>query len=146
MGYNDWGIDIGHIPQLGLGGDVDGGLARGPVTDAQVRNPADMIALSDVKGADNPGLINFGANLDPGDSTSAGHTQWPSNRHNYRIDFLFADAHVQAFKRPDVVDPNNVIWRKRWNNDGLSHLNGDGDAAATWSANPTAAGMLDTSQ
>jgi type II secretory pathway pseudopilin PulG len=144
LGYNDWGVDIGHRPQLGLGGDVDGGLSQGIVTDSQVKNPSDMIALGDVKGADNPGLIFFGANLDPGDSSSAGHTQWPSNRHNYRIDFLFTDSHVDPVKRPDVVDPNNIAWRRRWNNDNLAHLNGDGDNAYAWPANPTAAAALDS--
>ena len=34
LGYNDWGIDIGHRPQLGLGGDVDGVLALGPLKDS----------------------------------------------------------------------------------------------------------------
>ena len=33
LGYNDWGLDIGHKPQLGLGGDVDGNWCQGPVTD-----------------------------------------------------------------------------------------------------------------
>jgi prepilin-type N-terminal cleavage/methylation domain-containing protein len=143
LGYNDWGVDIGHLPQLGLGGDVDGGLARGPVRDSMVAKPADMIAIGDVKGAENAALISFGANLDPGDSNSAGHTQWPSNRHNYRIDFLYADSHVDSAKRPPVVDPTNFLWRRRWNNDNLAHVNGDGDMAFVWNANPTAAGMLD---
>jgi prepilin-type N-terminal cleavage/methylation domain-containing protein len=144
LGYNDWGVDIGHHPQLGLGGDVDGGLALGPVKDSTVLRPSEMIALGDVKGADNAALIFFGANLDPTDSTSAGHTQWPSNRHCYRIDFLYADSHVDKTKRPEVVDPANVLWRKRWNNDNLAHLNGDGDNVAPWPANPTAAAMLDS--
>src|SRR3954467_5681264 len=44
LGYNDWGVDIGHHPQLGLGGDVDGGLAQGPVKDTMVKRPSEMIA------------------------------------------------------------------------------------------------------
>jgi prepilin-type N-terminal cleavage/methylation domain-containing protein len=143
LGYNDWGVDLGHRPQLGLGGDVDGGFSGGPVKDTMVARPADMIALGDVKSADNAALISFGANLDPGDSTSAGHTQWPSNRHNYRTVYLFADSHVSAYKRPEAVDPNNIQWRRRWNNDNLAHLGGDGNAAATWTANPNAAALLD---
>src|SRR5262245_3737975 len=143
LGYNDCGVDIDHIPQLGLGGDVDGGLARGSVREAMVVRPSDMIALGDVKGADNAALIAFGANLDPADSNSAGHTQWPSNRHNGRIDFLFVDNHVAAFKRPEVVDPMNFLWRKRWNNDNKAHINGDGDNAFVWNANPSAAAAVD---
>jgi prepilin-type N-terminal cleavage/methylation domain-containing protein len=142
-GYNDWGVDLVHRPQLGLGGDIDGGFAQGPVKDSMVARPADMIALGDVKGAENAALISFGANLDPGDSSSAGHTQWPANRHNYRIDFLYADSHVDSTKRPEVVDPANILWRRRWNNDNLAHRDGEGDAAYVWPANPTAAGQLD---
>jgi hypothetical protein len=110
-----------------------------------VRKPSEMIALADVKGADNAALINFGANLDPTDSMSAGHTQWPSNRHNYRIDIIFADSHVTPARRPEVVDPANMDWRRRWNNDGLAHLNGEGDGVAPWTANPIAAAALDPS-
>ena len=109
-----------------------------------VARPADMIALGDVKGAENPSLIFFGANLDPSDSSSAGHTEWPSNRHNYRIDsFLFADSHVDSTKRPEVVDPANILWRRRWNNDNLAHRDGEGDNARIWTANPIAAAQLD---
>ena len=143
LGYNDWGVDLQHSPQLGLGGDVDGGFFKGPVRDTTVARPADMIAMADVKGADNAALISFGANLDPGDSISAGHTQWPGNRHNFRIDFLWADSHVDSAKRPEVVDPMNVLWRRRWNNDNRAHINGDGDNAYVWPANPIAAGQLD---
>jgi len=145
LGYNDWGLDLGHLPQLGLGGDVDGGFYRGPVKESTVARPSEMIALGDVKGADNAALINFGANLDPADSSSAGHTQWPSNRHNGRIDFIFADSHVSPASRPEVVDPTNVLWRRRWNNDNLSHLNGEGDNVAGWQANPVAAAAIDSS-
>jgi prepilin-type N-terminal cleavage/methylation domain-containing protein len=143
LGYNDWGLDLGHNPQLGLGGDVDGGFFRGPVRESMVVKPADMIALGDVKGAEDAALISFGANLDPADSTSAGHTQWPSNRHNYRIDFLFADSHVTSAKRPEVVDPSNILWRRRWNNDNLAHMGNEGDNVPNWTANRTAAGTLD---
>jgi prepilin-type N-terminal cleavage/methylation domain-containing protein/prepilin-type processing-associated H-X9-DG protein len=143
LGYNDWGLDIGHKPQLGLGGDVDLPFTQGPVRESMVARPSEMIALGDVKGAENAALIFFGANLDPADSTSAGHTQWPSNRHNYRTDLVFADGHVESVKRPEVVDPANGRWRRRWNNDNLAHNGSDGDAVASWTANPTAAAQLD---
>ena len=104
LGYNDWGLDITHKPQLGLGGDVDGGWFQGKVTEAMVIRPTEMIMLADVKGQQDPTLINFDANLDPTDM-SAGHSQWPSNRHSYRINILWADSHAQGAKRPDVVDP-----------------------------------------
>ena len=143
LGYNDWGLDLTHNPQLGLGGDVDGGFYKGPVKESMVAKPSEMIALGDVKGAENAALINFGANLDPADSSSAGHTQWPSNRHNGKIDFLFADSHVTTARRLEVVDPGNLLWRRRWNNDYRAHVGGDGDNVATWAANPAAAAMID---
>ena len=142
FGYNDWGLDLQHNPQLGLGGDVDGGFYHGPVKDSMIVRPADMIMLADVKAQPNAGLISFDANLDPTDN-SAGHSQWPSNRHNYRIDFLFADGHVDTAKRPDVVDPKNTLWRRRWNNDNLAHDGKDGDAVAPWTFDPAAAATLD---
>src|SRR3954470_25056392 len=48
IGINDWGLNIGYRPQLGLGGDIDGGAYQGPVKDAQIMKPADMIAYGDV--------------------------------------------------------------------------------------------------
>jgi len=142
FGYNDWGLDIRHDPQLGLGGDVDGGWYKGPLKDTTVKRPSEMIALADVKGAENPALISFAANLDPADQSS-GHSQWPSNRHSYRIDMIFADGHEDTARRPDVVDPANTMWRRRWNNDNLAHDGVDGDAVMGWSANPFAAALLD---
>ena len=34
---------------------------------------------------------------------------------------MFADGHAEAAKRKDVVDPNNNLWRSRWNNDNRPH-------------------------
>ena len=142
FGYNDWGLDLAHKPQLGLGGDIDGGWAQGPVRDSMVVRPTDMIMLGDVRAQPNPALISFDANLDP-TSSSSGHSEWPSNRHNYRIDFLFADGHVDTAKRPDVVDPKNSLWRRRWNNDNKAHDGQDGDTVPSWNFDSAAAGRLD---
>ena len=145
LGYNDWGLDINHNPQLGLGGDVDGGWYRGPVKDTDVQKPSEMIMVSDVKGEQNTALINFDANLDPTDN-STGHSQWPSNRHNFLVDILHADGHVDTSKRPPMVDPSNIQWRARWNNDGLPHDGVNGDAVGSWTVDPVAAAALDTIQ
>jgi len=37
-GINDWGLNINNNPQLGLGGDVDGGFYKGPVKESQILN------------------------------------------------------------------------------------------------------------
>ncbi|MGO8926397.1 MAG: prepilin-type N-terminal cleavage/methylation domain-containing protein [Limisphaerales bacterium] len=142
LGYNDWGLDLGHKPQLGLGGDVDGGYFQGVVTEAMVARPTDMILIADVRAQPNAALINFDANLDPTDNSS-GHSQWPSNRHAGRIDILFADGHVDVAKRPDVISPSNTLWRRRWNNDNKAHDGVDGDAVASWSVDPVAAAAID---
>ena len=142
LGVNDWGLDLGHNPQLGTGGDVNGNWYHGPVTEAMVVRPADFIVIGDVRAQPNTALISFDANLDPTDNT-AGHSQWPSNRHAGRIDFLFADGHVETTKRPDVVDPSNTYWRRRWNNDNKAHDGVDGDAAGSWSVDPVAAAAID---
>ena len=143
LGYNDWGLDIGYAPQLGLGGDVDGIYFRGPVKETMVKRPTEMIAMGDVKSADNAALLNFAANLDP--TAGGAHTEWPSSRHNHKTDLLFADGHAESVKRTYLVDPANLEWRRRWSNDNLTHVNGEGNNLSTlWTTgNPTAAAQLD---
>jgi prepilin-type N-terminal cleavage/methylation domain-containing protein len=151
LGYNDWGAAGGSISQsypcLGLGGDINNanGDLHVPVTDTMVISPSDMIALGDVRGSVN-GQANFDANLDP--TEQRGISEFPSNRHNYRIDLLFTDGHVDATgKRPDVCNPGNQMWRRRWNNDHLAHDGTEGSAipAGNWPFSPALAGALDPS-
>lgn len=140
---NDWGLSLGNKPQLGLGGDVDGGLAQGPLRDSAVVAPSQMIAFADSRAllqnnaatADGNTVSNPGweANLDP---TQDG--QWPSNRHNYKTDLAGADGHVETAYRKDMLDPTkNAPWRSRWNNDNQPHNE------YTWTVNAKAAATLD---
>ncbi len=101
-----------------------------------------MIAIADVRGAENAGLLNFSANLDPTDP-NYGWTEWPSNRHSYRTDILFADSHVSSAKRKDVIDPGNTEWRRRWNNDNLAHTGGTEGSAKSWTVDPTIEAQLE---
>jgi len=136
-GINDWGLNLTHKPQLGLGGDINGGLYQGPVKDSMVVSPSQMIGFGDVPAQRDPALISFNGNMDPTDATP-GHTQWPSNRHNYRTDLLFTDGHVESPRRNDVIDPKrDNLWRSRWNNDNQPHNE------YNWSINPGWAGQLD---
>lgn len=155
LGYNDWGLvgsDYVYKPQLGLGGDVDGATYQGPLRDSMVKAPSQMVMLGDVKGEPN-GTANFDANLDPTDErdNSGNDTEWPSNRHNYRTDFIFADGHFEAAKRTDTCDPKNTMWRRRWNNDNLAHDNSGTEGTpvppinGNWSYSATKAGTLDPS-
>lgn len=126
LGYNDWGLvnnpnPAGPYP-MGMGADTD----KGVVKDTMVRRPSDMIALGDVRSDTPINNISFNANLDPviGDSpdnTPATHSQCPSNRHNYHVDLLFADGHVETPRRNDVINPQDLGWRARWNNDNNPH-------------------------
>ena len=112
LGYNDWGLDLAARVQLGLGGDVNGGFYKGPVTEAMVVKPVEMIMLADSK-AD----ASWDANLDPKEEG-----QWPSNRHSRRTDIMFAEGHAESPKRKDVIDPKrDNPWRGRWNNDNQVH-------------------------
>lgn len=113
-GWNDWGYGPIGTSSLGMGGDVDVPLSS-YVKDAQVKRPSDMIAIADVPGPKIAALIDFGANIDPLDNTF-GHSQLPSNRHNYRTDILCADGHVESPKRNDVTSGKQP-WVQRWNND-----------------------------
>jgi len=137
FGLNDWGLNLTHKPQLGLGGDINGGLYQGPVKDSMVVSPSQMIAVGDVPAQRDASLISFNGNLDPTDSTP-GHTQWPSSRHNYRTDLLFTDGHVESPKRNEVIDPKkDNPWRSRWNNDNQPHNE------INWTVNPLWASQLD---
>ena len=136
IGINDWGLNLGAVPQLGLGGDIDGGLTQGPVKESRIARPAEMIAYGDVPALRNASLISYNANMDPTDD-SAGHAQCPSNRHNYRTDLAFCDGHVEEPKRNDVRNPLNNYWRSRWNADNQPH------PEASWTANPYWLNMLD---
>jgi len=120
LGINDWGISIATKPQLGMGGDINGGWSQGPVRDSMVKSPAQFISFGEVPSVENPSLISFNANLDP-TSTSFGHTECPANRHSYHTDLVFSDGHVETPRRNDVRDPLNMLWRSRWNNDNDPH-------------------------
>jgi prepilin-type N-terminal cleavage/methylation domain-containing protein/prepilin-type processing-associated H-X9-DG protein len=123
-GFNDWGLRDPGPNQLGLGADVD---VVGEIKDSQVRNPADMIMVGDSKP-----VGSFDANMDPKTPT-----EWPSNRHNRRTSIMFADGHAQAAPRKDIIDPNNNVWRSRWNNDNQPHLE------ITWTVNASQEAQLD---
>ncbi|MGC3957387.1 MAG: prepilin-type N-terminal cleavage/methylation domain-containing protein [Verrucomicrobiota bacterium] len=120
-GYNNWGVSLSANPQLGLGGDLNGGASKGYVKDSMVKRPSDMIMVGDSKvGADGgafPGPTPYhDGSLDP-----TNPTEWPSNRHQFQTVLMFADGHGESPKRRAVVDPNNSLWRSRWNNDGEPH-------------------------
>ena len=116
--YNDWGLDLNHNPQLGLGGDINGGFYKGLVSETTVRRPVEMITVGDARAFENPSLYStWPANLDP-----TQYDQWPSNRHNRKTDLLFSDGHAATALRRDIIDPANRLWRARWNNDNDPHL------------------------
>jgi prepilin-type N-terminal cleavage/methylation domain-containing protein len=149
IGYNDWGVDIGNIPQLGLGGDVSGGLAKGPVKDTMVVAPALMIMLADSRAISGG---TWEANLDVTDMPNSGQGgsggQEPANRHNYRTDLLCCDGHAEATLRNDsgsgnsnpnfLIDPTpNNPWRNRWNNDNQPHNQVSWPTVASTAGNPS---------
>ena len=118
LGYNDWGLVNTGTPVLGMGADT----TVPPVKDSQIRSPANMIAVGDVRSDTAATQITFNANLDPvigdaGDNDTTWHTQAPCNRHNFRTDLLFADGHVESPKRNDCMNPLDASWRAKWNND-----------------------------
>jgi hypothetical protein len=81
-----------------------------------------MITVGDVQSG--AASFDFNANIDPqvgNMQNSAQHNQCSCNRHNFRTDILFANGHAESPKRNNVIDPNNRIWRARWNNDNDPH-------------------------
>jgi prepilin-type N-terminal cleavage/methylation domain-containing protein/prepilin-type processing-associated H-X9-DG protein len=127
LGYNDWGLNNpGATPHLGLGGDIDGGFPTPPVKESAVVSPTQMIMLGDAKPGSGtnrkPTVGEFDANIDP-KSIADG----PANRHQFRTDLMFADGHAETARRRDIVNPRNLDWRARWNNDNRPHNPGSGD-------------------
>lgn len=123
LAYNDWGLDLGRDPELGLGGDINGGLRTSRrikvVTESMVKKPTEMIMLGDARAFANPRIDSpnaWPANLDP-----TQEDQWPSNRHGGQTDLLFCDGHAERAPRRNVIDPQNMMWRARWNNDNDPH-------------------------
>ena len=139
LGYNDWGLRNAVLPALGMGADVGTTVIK----DTAVRRPVDMIAIGDVRS--DATTINFNANLDPviddaaDNLASQGHDQCPSNRHNYRVNLLFADGHAESPKRNDTINPLDNTWRARWNNDNDPHLSGTPNGQANWPLSNVAA-------
>lgn len=111
-GYNDWGLrDPGPSRtegQLGLGGDI--GIVP-EVKEGAVKNPVDMIMLADSRTD-----ASWDGNIDPKQQD-----QWPSDRHNDNTNIMFADGHADSAPRKEVVNPQNGMWRARWNNDNDPH-------------------------
>ncbi len=142
LGYNDWGLLNTDKQNMGLGGDVAGQFSYGKIKDTMIAKPSEMIEIADVRGAENAGLLNFSANLDPTDP-NYGWTEWPSNRHNYHTDILFVDGHVDSAKRHDVINPADDTWRRRWNRDYLAHTGGAEGSAVTWTINWAAESALE---
>jgi prepilin-type processing-associated H-X9-DG protein len=144
-GYNDWGLNLGNKPQLGLGGDIDGGASQGPLKDTAVVVPVNMIALADTRDlqlASTSGT--WEANLDPtdmpGSSQGGDGGQLPANRHNFKTAINFCDGHADLAQRNLIISPvPNNIWRRSWNNDNQPH------DEVTWPAVPASLNQLDPS-
>ena len=49
---------------------------------------------------------------------------------------MFADGHAETAIRHDVIDPANIVWRVRWNNDNQPHTE------ITWTVNWTEEAQL----
>lgn len=107
-GYNDWGLRDPFLePQLGLGGDVPPEMSE-----SRVRNPSDMIMISDSRSD-----YSWDGNIDAKQSD-----QWPGKRHNGRTSVMFCDGHAETELRKKIVDPASDKWRRRWNNDNQPHM------------------------
>lgn len=114
IGYNDWGIGTVGGAGLGLGGDINS--ASSEVVESMIAKPVDMIALGDTV-ADG----SWDASLDPHESD-----QWPARRHGGKYtNLVMADGHAESPLRSLVVDPDNDLWRARWNNDADPHRERD---------------------
>lgn len=122
-GYNVWGGWAGQTPNTGLG-VYKGDPVYGGALEASVRVPTDMIAIGD----SNWDLEQEG---DPNWSGFIGmyaERQWPLEIHGGRANILFADGHVVALPRREMiaqlVDAPSEKERvaRRWNRDHEPHV------------------------
>jgi prepilin-type N-terminal cleavage/methylation domain-containing protein/prepilin-type processing-associated H-X9-DG protein len=140
LAYNDWGLDLEANPELGLGGDVDGGFRTSKSTigvkESGVKKPVEMIVLGDARAfpdpAGYPGNV-WPVNLDPKE-----FDQWPSSRHSRQTDLMFADGHAENILRKVAIDSRNAKWRARWNNDNNPHVE-----IPNWVVDPAREAVID---
>ena len=167
FGYNDWGLgNAGSLSSpadnLGCGADQDGQFGSyGPMKEAKIVAPTQLINVADTRAlpvGQNTG--SWEANLDPTDTPNSSQGgdggQEPCNRHNYKVDILFCDAHVEKVQRNDKApgNPNpmflidsteNNPWRQRWNNDNKLHNELTWDSVASTASSPMSLYKLDPS-
>jgi len=130
--------------QLGLGGEVlesskhtfDGRVQIGlptsmrAIKEAQVLNPADMIALGDSVALETDlggpfeqtigfADLSFAQPYIPTDP--AFRNTW-KKRHHDRFNLVFCDGHVGTLKSKQFLDNRNEASRRRWNNDFQPHF------------------------
>jgi len=101
-GYNDWGA----MPwgpkhnQKGLGGDIRSMVNVDEVKLRKLRNPAQMIAITD---SISVGRWDF--NIDP-----TSWWEWPSDIHRGGCNIIFADGHVEWAYQKDLVVSDYFNW------------------------------------
>ncbi len=112
IGYNDWGLNLQHSPQPGVGGDINGGSFKGLVKESAVIHPVEMIVLGD-------SLADAFAGCQSRSYRIRSMAFKPAPR---PANLSFADSHCESPKRHDLIDPSpGNPWRRRWNNDDRSH-------------------------
>ena len=126
-GYNDWGVRefvTAKGRTMGLGGDIKS--EKDLIPESHVRNPSDMICISDTQ-ADG----NWDCAVDPTDAGNFKNParEWPSKRHSAGSNILLADGHAEYHKMMDLVGrkdsgafkDNAATMLMRWNNDNQPH-------------------------
>jgi prepilin-type processing-associated H-X9-DG protein len=96
-----------------------------PITESQVRVPADMFAISDTR------HLRMRNNLDSNENLMGWVHMWPISFydryedpkfrtiHRNAFNVLFCDGHVASVPRRDYTDPKRTA--RNWNNDHEPH-------------------------
>lgn len=106
-GYNTDGSGT-VLQNLGLSGKD-----RKGISEQSIKNPADMIAISDV-------YFKYLFWSHAGPIVPGGIPALHPYRHSEGSNLLFCDGHVEFNKRAQLQKPQDSV-RKRWNNDNLPH-------------------------
>jgi prepilin-type N-terminal cleavage/methylation domain-containing protein/prepilin-type processing-associated H-X9-DG protein len=104
---------------LGIGGYSAGASWKiTPTTEAQVRNPADLIAVGDITPGFTLGEMFWtSGHFDPCSTNTA---FWPGTSHGGSANLLFCDGHIESGRQTNWIAATDSA-RRRWNNDGEPH-------------------------
>ncbi|MGH7951805.1 MAG: prepilin-type N-terminal cleavage/methylation domain-containing protein [Limisphaerales bacterium] len=116
-GYNaDGYASVGNAIHIKTNNFGLGGTALGPVTESEVVDPSDMMAIGDTFS----GILTFD-HWDNFATKNQEHQWHAESRHQGRLNVVFCDGHVESPTLPFLFEDTSDKALSRWNRDHLPH-------------------------